>query len=172
MTARPDLLSTTRWALRVLVVLNILFGIGVATFLVISLAAPEWSQRALGVSAEAPPTLMIGMRLVMLIGIAGVALGYVFLTRLLAVVESVRDGDPFIPENARRLQVIAQTTLGVQLLNLAEGAVSSAFSTPENQIDAGWSASIDGWLAVLLLFVLARVFHHGTRMRADLEGTV
>jgi len=172
MTARPDLLSTTRLALRLLVVLNILFGIGVAVFLAISLAAPEWSLRALGVRAEAPPTLMIGMRLVMLIGIAGVPLGYIFLTRLLAMVESVRNGDPFIPENARRLQVIAQTTLGVQLLNLAEGVVSSLFSTPEHQIDAGWGPSIDGWLAVLLLFVLARVFHHGTRMRADLEGTV
>ena len=29
-----------------------------------------------------------------------------------------------------------------------------------------------GWLAVLLLFVLARVFNHGTRIRDDLEGTV
>jgi len=28
------------------------------------------------------------------------------------------------------------------------------------------------WLAVLLLFVLARVFAEGARMRADLEGTV
>jgi len=28
------------------------------------------------------------------------------------------------------------------------------------------------WLAVLLLFVLAGVFAHGARMRADLEGTV
>jgi hypothetical protein len=28
------------------------------------------------------------------------------------------------------------------------------------------------WLAVLLLFVLARVFEQGTRMREDLAGTV
>jgi hypothetical protein len=31
---------------------------------------------------------------------------------------------------------------------------------------------VTGWLAVLLLFVLARVFDYGTRMRDDLEGTV
>jgi hypothetical protein len=31
---------------------------------------------------------------------------------------------------------------------------------------------INGWLAVLLTFLLARVFAEGTRMREDLEGTV
>ena len=37
-------------------------------------------------------------------------------------------------------------------------------------LDAGFS--INGWLAVLLTFVLARVFAVGTVMREDLEGTV
>jgi hypothetical protein len=32
--------------------------------------------------------------------------------------------------------------------------------------------SFTPWLSVLLLFVLAGVFAHGARMRADLEGTV
>jgi hypothetical protein len=31
--------------------------------------------------------------------------------------------------------------------------------------------SINGWLAVLLTFLLARVFARGTLMREDLEGT-
>jgi hypothetical protein len=31
---------------------------------------------------------------------------------------------------------------------------------------------LTGWLAILLLFVLAQVFLEGTRMREDLEGTV
>ena len=37
-------------------------------------------------------------------------------------------------------------------------------------IQAGFS--INGWLAVLLTFLLARVFAEGTLMREDLEGTV
>jgi hypothetical protein len=37
-------------------------------------------------------------------------------------------------------------------------------------LDAGFSVS--GWLAVLLTFLLARVFAEGTLMRQDLEGTV
>ena len=32
--------------------------------------------------------------------------------------------------------------------------------------------SLMRWLLVLLLFVLARVFESGARMREDLEGTV
>lgn len=39
-------------------------------------------------------------------------------------------------------------------------------------LDIGWSPSVDGWLSVLLLFILARVFDAGTKMRIDLEGTV
>ncbi|SRR5579859_905859 len=171
MLARPGLLSTTRLALRVLAGLTIVYGIGVALFLAASLIAPAWLELALS-GHEGITSLTTGMRLMALIGLADAPLGYIFLTRLLAMVDSVRGGDPFIPENARRLMVIARTMLGIQLLNLAEGAISAAFSTPGNQLDAGWEPSIDGWLAVLLLFVLARVFHHGTQMRADLAGTV
>jgi hypothetical protein len=37
---------------------------------------------------------------------------------------------------------------------------------------SAWSPGITGWVAVLLAFVLARVFLEGTRMRDDLEMTV
>jgi hypothetical protein len=37
---------------------------------------------------------------------------------------------------------------------------------------SGWSFNITGWIAVLLLFVLARVFEQGAAMREDIEGTV
>jgi hypothetical protein len=167
MSVRPNLLSTTRLALRVLIALNIPFAIGVAGLFAVSLEAPIWLGKALVARADAAPSLMTGMRLVMLIGLAGVPLAYLFLTRLLAMVDSVRDGDPFIAENARRLQMIAWAMLGIQGLNLAEGAVCALFP-----LDFDWSPSVDGWLAVLLLFVLARVFDIGIRMRADLDGTV
>ena len=51
-------------------------------------------------------------------------------------------------------------------------SIAKAVSTPAHplHLDAGFS--INGWLAVLLTFLLARVFAEGTRMREDLEGTV
>jgi hypothetical protein len=78
---------------------------------------------------------------------------HIVLTRLLAIVETVRLGDPFVAENAGRLQ-----TIGV--------------STMAHPLDIDWNFSLTRWLAVLLVFVLARVFEHGTRMRDELEGTV
>ena len=91
---------------------------------------------------------------------------------LLAIVETVRIGDPFVAGNAARLRGIAWAVLGLELLHLGVGAVAAAVSTGAASLDVGWSFSVTRWLAVLLLFVLAVVFEQGTRMRADLEGTV
>ena len=56
--------------------------------------------------------------------------------------------------------------------SLVIAGIAEAISTAEHpfELDAGFS--INGWLAVILTFVLARVFAEGTLMREDLEGTV
>ena len=41
-----------------------------------------------------------------------------------------------------------------------------------NRTDGNAGLSVAGWLAVLLSFVLARVFAEGAQMRDELEGTV
>ena len=97
---------------------------------------------------------------------------HIVLSRLLSIVDTVRAGDPFIIENARRLQTIAQTVLATQVLHLLIGFVVSRTRSQVQQLDINWSFSITPWITVLLLFVLARVFEYGARMRADLEGTV
>ena len=74
--------------------------------------------------------------------------------------------------NARRLQAIAWALLGLQLLSLAIGTIADAVSTPAHPVHVDAGFSISGWLAVLLTFLLARVFAEGTLMRDDLEGTV
>lgn len=56
--------------------------------------------------------------------------------------------------------------------HLAVGAIVAGVSTTAHPLDIDWNFSLTRWLAVLLLFVLARVFEHGTRMRDELEGTV
>ena len=73
---------------------------------------------------------------------------------------------------ARLKETIAWALLALQLLSLVIGAIAKAVSSPAHplKLDAGFS--ISGWLAVLLTFLLARVFAEGTRMREDLEGTV
>lgn len=112
------------------------------------------------------------MRLLAVIGICAAPLAHILYTRLLAILGSVRAANPFVAENAVRLQTIAWALVGLQLLHLAARAVSGSASTKAFPLHVDGGSSVIGWLAVLLVFVLARVFGHGTKLREDLEGTV
>ena len=159
-------------ALRILMVVNWVYG-AVILALLVALPNREWIMSAFDLSPS-PETeqLIRGMRTIASLGLATIPLNYLFLKRLLAIVVTVRAGDAFVAANAQRLQGIAWVLLGLQLISLVIGAVAKGISTPAHplHLDAGFS--INGWLAVLLTFVLARVFAEGTLMREDLEGTV
>jgi Protein of unknown function (DUF2975) len=115
--------------------------------------------------------LILWMRMVMVIGIGSVPFTHVVLTRLLAIVETVRLGDPFVAPNAARLKTMAWAVVGLELLHLVVGALTIG-PLSNSQVNLDWSFSIIPWLAILLLFVLAQVFDDGTRMRDDLQGTI
>lgn len=165
-----DTLSLSRKALRALITLNWLFGAAILGLLISTFLAPEWIARALGVADT--PNAIVGMRLIMLIGIAATPVEYVVFSRLLAIVESVRAGDPFVTTNAQRLQTIAWAVLALELGRYVVVGIANWVSTPARPIDMKLNFAITPWLAVLLLFVLARVFEHGTRMREELDGTI
>ncbi len=133
----------------------------------------QWIMSAfkLSPSPEAE-RLVMGLRAVAMLGLATIPLNYVVLKRLLAIVETVRTGDPFVAANADRLQAIAWALLTLQVLSVVIGAIGQAVSTPAHPVNLDAGFSINGWLAVLLTFLLARVFAEGARMRDDLEGTV
>ena len=158
--------------LRILIVLN---WIGGAAILALLLLSPNerWIMSAfkLSPSPEAERIVM-GLRAVAVLGLAGILLNYGILKRLLAMVETVRVGDPFVATNVQRLRAIAWALLTLQILSIVIAAIGKMISTPAHpvKLDAGFS--ITGWLAVLLTFLLAQVFAEGTLMRDDLEGTV
>jgi hypothetical protein len=114
----------------------------------------------------------MGLRAIAVIGLLSVPLNYLVLRRLLAMVETVRAGDPFVAANAHRLQTIAWALLALQLLSMLIDAIARTVSTPAHPLDLDAGFSINGWLAVLLTFLLARVFAAGTLMREEIEGTV
>jgi hypothetical protein len=166
-------LPAARRLLTALLYVNWLYGLGILGLLFASLVAPGFLFEALGVRpAAGRAALELGMRMIMVIGIASVPVAYVILFRLRAIVDTVRDGDPFVAANARRLQTIAWAYLALELLHIAVGIVAASSSSEAQPLDIHWRFSVTPWVAVLLLFVLARVFDHGARMRADLEGTV
>ena len=158
--------------LRILIVLNWLGGAAILALLVV-MPNEQWIMAAFKI----PPSpdadqLVMGLRAVAVLGLATIPLNYVVLKRLLAIVGTVREGDPFVAANASRLQTIAWSLLALQLFSIVIGAIGKAVSTPAHPVHLDAGFSINGWLAVLLTFLLARVFAEGTRMREDLEGTV
>jgi Protein of unknown function (DUF2975) len=177
-TSKPTLkhstvLPVTSIILRILIVLNWIFGALIFALLAISFQAEEWTWRALGVGAVAGHEgVVAGMRAIMVIGIVGVPIAHVVFSRLLRIVESVRTGEPFTMDNGGRLRTIAWALLGLELLHICVVAIASAVSTKEVPLRMSANFQLTGWLAILLLFVLAQVFLEGTRMREDLEGTV
>jgi hypothetical protein len=158
--------------LRILIILNWLYGAAILALLLI-MPNERWIMSAFeltpGPEAE---RIILGLRAIAIVGLATIPLNHIVLTRLLAMVATVRAGDPFVAANAYRLRAIAWTLLTLQLLGLVIGAIVRAISTPEHPVNIDAGFSLNGWIAVLLTFILARVFAEGTLMREDLEGTV
>lgn len=165
-------LPIAHFVLRTLIVLNWLWGAAILALLV-ALPNREWIMSAFDLSPSPDADRLItALRAIASLGLVGIVLHYMVLRRLVAMVDSVRAGDPFVAGNAFRLQAIAWTLLALQLLSIVIGTIGKTVSTPARPIHLDAGFSINGWIAVLLTFVLARVFAEGTRMRDDLEGTV
>jgi len=141
--------------------------------LVATIVAEHWTFTALGIRPGSwIPSMIMGLRAIAALGLIAIPLNDAVLRRLLAMIDTVRSGDPFVAANAARLQSIAWTLLALQVLSVVIGGIGKAISTPAHplHLDAGFSTS--GWLAVLMTFILARVFAAGAVMREDLAGTV
>ena len=169
----PDPLALFSRVLRVLIKLNLLMGALIMALLIASLVAEAPVMRALGVRpAEFNARLFFGMRVIMVIGICTVPVVHFVSQRLLMIVATVSTGNPFVVVNAARLRAIAWALLALDLMHFAVGAVGSRVSSAAGPLHLSWGFSLRRCFAVLLLFVLARVFEEGARMREELEGTV
>ncbi len=158
--------------LRILIVLNWLVGLAILALLLV-MPNERWIMSAFDlVPSPEADRIIWGLRAIAVLGLVTIPLNPILLKRLLAIAETVRAGDPFVAANAHRLQLIAWILLVLQILGLVIAAIAEGVSTPAHPVDIDAGFSVNGWLAVLLTFVLARVFAVGAIMREDLEGTV
>ena len=158
--------------LRILVIVNLLGGAAILALLVV-LPNEQWIMSAFKLSPSPDAErLVMGLRAIAVLGLVTVPLNHAGLKRLIAIVETIRGGEPFVAANVYRLRAIAWVLLALNLLSIVIGAIAKTVSTPAHplHLDAGFS--INGWLAVLLTFVLAHVFAEGALMRQDVERTV
>src|SRR5919106_4163370 len=115
---------------RILIVVNLLGGAAILALLVV-LPNEQWIMTAfkLSPSPEAE-RLVMGLRAIAVLGLAAIPLNHAVLKRLLAIVETVRAGDPFVAANASRLHAVARALLALQLLSLVIAAIAKRVAIP------------------------------------------
>jgi hypothetical protein len=171
--SKDKLIKSSRLVVRIAAVTNRLFFLAVIVGLLLSWIFPAQFavlliQQDTGIDLRSALT---GLRLLMLLGIAMALVTDRLLAALAQIIASAGAGDPFISANARRLQTIGWALLALQLLDIP-GALLEKFFPSLGSAAPDVTFSPGGWIAVLMVFVLSRVFAAGSAMRDELEGTV
>lgn len=141
--------------------------------LILSYALEPMALARLAMKYRTQPVAPI-LDMLRLLFVLGLFAGYpihVVLARLRAIVGTAQAGDPFTAANADRLKAVGWALLSIQILDVLFGILTMSL-TARHVETTGWSPSVGGWISVLMIFVLARVFATGTQMRDDLEMTV
>jgi len=169
------MLVLSRRVLWVLLVLNWVFVAGFAAVMIFLLSPIGHDKAVTAITdtftADQAAALVGATIWLMVIAIAAGFAVHILFRRMLALIDSAIAGDPFTIANAERLRVVGWALLAIQLLDLVFALLSLNVKAVTGE-DLGWSPSVGGWIAVLMVFVLARVFEQGSRMRDELAMTV
>jgi uncharacterized membrane protein len=121
---------------------------------------------------HAPPEVVWAMVALIFLAFIAVVLGFYFFRHLRRIIGTVGDGDPFVPINAERLRAMGWITVAVHVIGIPMAALSGWIESVTDNLKVVFEVPLSGLLLAVVLFVLARVFREGTRMRDELEGTV
>jgi hypothetical protein len=161
-----DLLSLTRTLLRATFWFNLFMVVLLACILVaLFIGHPE--QMTIATRLAVPPEQrLFAARMAVAGGLLACVLLAPLLRLLLRIVDSTRDGDPFVPENGARLRRIGVLLLGMNI------AIDACITVALRGHIGFPPVSFTAILTVLMVFVIARIFDVGSAMRAELKETV
>lgn len=165
-----------RWSRRLLVGLNVLNWLLLAIFMIILVIMTARPDLLIDALAKASPRVdgqqvVELFRIVLLLCIPIALAAHIIFTRLVAMIDSVDRGRVFAAENAQRLRIIGWCLLATQVIDAGYGWLSYQLGLASGEHFA-WQPSLTAWLAVLMLFILARIFEQGAAMREELEQTI
>ena len=105
------------------------------------------------------------------LAVAGLSIGgvLVIVDALRRIFVTLTAGDPFHPQNVRRLRLIG---LMLGALELGRYAVWAVAPLIRGVKDVRPNFNLTAWFSVLVVFVLAEVFREGARLRRDAELTI
>lgn len=102
----------------------------------------------------------------------------VIIGEMRAIFATLVEGDPFVPENARRLRTIAWAIVGLELARYAISAAANVILMVFGQPETGQitvkllNVNLAAWTAAVVLIVLAEVFRQGAALRQDQQLTI
>ena len=109
-------------------------------------------------------------------GLAGLAVfapGIIYVCmQLRRILQTLADGDPFVPQNGPRLTRIAIAIALVELARYVTVFLLNAFVDLGTDQPVRLSINLAAWAAVVALFILAQVFREGTRLREEEKMTI
>jgi hypothetical protein len=94
----------------------------------------------------------------------------VIVQRLRRIFGAMTAGDPFHPDNVRRLRVIALVLALIEVNGYLFAAFDRFVLGLRRQ--GGFDLDFTAWFAVLVIVVLSEVFREGARLRRDAELTI
>lgn len=171
----PDRLSRiTRWLVYLIMGLVAFAGTVLA---IVSVALPfYWTEAAAEIAKEHPALDTVALYpkiyAIFALGIMILGLIWAIMRKLVAIIGSVEDGNPFVLANAIRLKAIGWLMVAVQLIGIPLAVVASETADLFGDNNVDFNFSLNGILSILLVFILAGIFEHGAQMREELEGTV
>ncbi len=173
MKLRPSdpLLATARFVLGIVTLASAAFAVSMVLAIPVVFAIRDQVLAFLAANG-APPEAIWGVMAVLLLSAVAAVLGFFFFRHLYRIIDTVAAGDAFTLDNARRLAAMAWISVAVHVLAIPLAIVSDWLAQYSDRFEVNPGVSFAGILLALVLFVLARVFREGTRMREDLEGTV
>lgn len=161
------LVTVAMWIVGALGVIGIpILGIGLMASL--SGGTTEFYGMKALADGVTPGQLVIG-----LVGLAVIVPGVIFIClQLRRILLTLADGDPFVPENARRLSSIGIVIAGMELLRIATVMIVSTVPKLVGDEPPRLSTQFILWISVAALFVLSQVFREGTRLRDEEKMTI
>src|SRR5438067_2534865 len=173
MSGKLGLFAVTHWLLKAATVLTII----VAAALVLALGGLLAMGTVFDPSHFTLPAELKDIPRGELLALAGFAIAASLLCVVLVlfailsttrIIETAISGNPFVRENADRLMRIGWLLLALEvcglLTNLTMTYVLPAKVIEKANLNFGFDMSPVGLLCVLLIFVLAQIFRHGSEM--------
>jgi Protein of unknown function (DUF2975) len=114
------------------------------------------------------------MALISSVSVVVVAAVFLVIVRQLRqICQTLATGDPFVPENAKRLRVIWIAAAAGEILRLVSTFLISWVSkAADGPAIHATDLRVYVWFMVLAVIILAEVFREGARMRQDAKLTV